>query len=237
MKKYLIIVLAFVGSFMNEVHANEAFFAEADAFFKEYVSNGRIDYARLHESPKPLEELMELAASIKVDKANASTYQAFWINAYNLAVIKGIVTNYPIKSPLDKAGFFDKAKYNLGGVSITLNDIENKLLRAQFNDARVHFVLVCGAIGCPPIINAAYKPETLENQLQQQTEKALNNPNFIKVEGKSVLVSEIFKWYKEDFVKKGQTEIDFINQFRKEKLSTSLKLAYYTYNWNVNSKK
>lgn len=68
-------------------------------------------------------------------------------------------------------------------------------------------MLVCGAIGCPPIINAAYKPETLENQLQQQTKKALNNPNFIKVEGKTVLVSEIFKWYKEDFVKKGKPKL------------------------------
>lgn len=117
---------------------------------------------------------------------------------------------------MNKTGFFDKEKYNLGGVSITLNDIENKLLRAQFNDACFHFLLVWGAIGCPPIINSAYKPETLENQLQQQTKKALNNPNFIKVEGNTVLVYEIFKWYKEDFVKKGQTEIDFINQYRKE---------------------
>lgn len=77
-----------MGSFFNEIHANSAFFAKADAFFKEYVNNGRVDYARLHQNPQPLNKLMENATTVKVDKANAEIYQAFWINAYNLAVIK-----------------------------------------------------------------------------------------------------------------------------------------------------
>jgi len=237
MKRILNILCATLAIFTAEAQNNREFFNKADTFFKAYVSNGRVDYVGLRNNKAALDEALKIAANVKVDIASPSEYQAFWINAYNLAVIKGIVDNYPIKSPLDKAGFFDKTKYALGGTTITLNDIENKLLRAQFNDARVHFVLVCGAIGCPPIINKAYQPDTLESQLQQQTEKALNNPDFIKVEGKSVLVSEIFKWYKEDFVKKGQTEIGFINAYRKEKIPATLKLGYYTYNWNINSKK
>ncbi len=150
-------------------------------------------------------------------------------------MIKGIIDNYPLRSPLDKGGFFDKTKYDLGGVSITLNDIENKKLRAKFGDARVHFVLVCGALGCPPIIAKAYTPENLENLLEAQTIKALNDSSFIRVSKKKVAFSEIFKWYKEDFVTKGQNEIDFLNKYRKEKVPDNAKVTYYPYDWRLNS--
>ena len=142
-----------------------------------------------------------------------------------------------MKSPLDKAGFFDKVSYNIAGKNVTLNTIENKLLRAVFNDARLHFVLVCGAKGCPPLIPTAYLPDILEQQLQKQTELAINGTSFIKVNSKNKRVegSEILKWYKDDFVKKGQSEIDFLNQFRTEKISTKFKLTYSSYNWTLNS--
>ena len=123
----------------------------------------------------------------------------------------------------------------MGGVSITLNDIENKLLRAQFSDPRFHFVLVCGAMGCPPLISKAYRPSSLDSQLQQQTTKALNNDAFIVTRDGSVAVSEIFKWYKKDFVSSDQTEIDFINKYRKIKIPIDSKLSYYNYDWRLNS--
>ncbi|TYA67175.1 DUF547 domain-containing protein, partial [Seonamhaeicola marinus] len=156
-----------------------------------------------------------LAQAVNVTKNNVNTYQAFWINAYNLSVIKGIIDNYPTNSPLANAGFFDKVKHNIGGKNITLNDIEHKLLRAQFNDARFHFVLVCGAIGCPPLISEAYLPSTLNTQMDAQTKKALNG-NFlmVNIKKKRVEASQIMEWYKEDFTMNGTTEIDFINTYR-----------------------
>lgn len=211
------------------------FFEDTNAFLKAHVSKGKVAYKTIHQDPSQLDALLAQAKNISVSKNDANTYQAFWINAYNLAVIKGIIDHYPIQSPLDKSGFFDRTKYELGGTKITLNDIENKKLRAVFGDARIHFVLVCGAKGCPPLIAQAYTPENLETLLQMQTSKALNS-SFIQVTEKKVLLSEIFKWYKEDFVKKGN-EIDFINQFRKEKIDPNLKVGYYTYNWQLNATK
>lgn len=209
------------------------FFKTADAFFKANVANGKVAYSKINDNPEALNKLVTLAGSVSVSKNDTKTYQAFWINAYNISVIKGIIDNYPIKSPLDKSGFFDKTKFKIAGESITLNDIENKKLRAQFSDARFHFVLVCGAVGCPPLINKAYQPNTLEAQLQKQSEIALNNANFIKVKKNKVELSEIFKWYKEDFVKNG-SEIDYINTFRSEKIASKSKVSYYSYNWSLN---
>lgn len=234
MRTTLILFLFFVNWNMAAQDLN-TFFEKTNTFLNANVKNGGVAYKQIHENPKALNELLDLAKNAKVDVSNPATYQAFWINAYNLAVIKGVVDNYPIKSPLDKSGFFDSITYQLAGRSVTLNEIENTLLRAQFNDARVHFVLVCGAVGCPPLINSAYLPSTLEDQLNTQTTKALNG-SFLKVNSKKKRVegSEILKWYREDFVQNG-TEIDFINQYRTEKIPNNYKLTYFSYNWNLNT--
>ena len=50
-----------------------------------------------------------------------------------------------------------------------------------YNDPRLHFVLVCGAISCPKIASFAYTPENLEAMLEERTKLALNNDEFIQV--------------------------------------------------------
>ena len=149
-------------------------------------------------------------------------------------VIDGIVKNYPIKSPLDKPGFFDKNKNEIGATHITLNDIENKLLRKNFpKDPRFHFVLVCGGLGCPPIINAAYLPSTLDAQLEKQTKLALNDNRFIRINKNKVAISQIFEWYKSDFEHDGKV-MDFINKYRSEQLPENAKISFYPYDWTLN---
>ncbi len=237
MKKIIIIFIIGILGPLSFAQSTADFFDKSDVFFKTYVSNGRVDYKAIKKDSSTLNELLEIASNISVPKGQVTTYQAFYINAYNLAVIKGIVDNYPTKSPLNIKGFFDKTTYSLGGETTTLNDLENKILRKNFPDeARFHFALVCAGLGCPPIITEAYKPSTLEKQLQRQTIKALNNPNFIKVKGNKVQLSQIFEWYKEDFVRNG-SEIDFVNRFRKEKIPSNARVSYYTYDWALNQVK
>tara|TARA_R110002074_G_scaffold399036_1_gene591666 strand:+ start:18013 stop:18726 length:714 start_codon:yes stop_codon:yes gene_type:complete len=212
------------------------FFNEADSFLKANVVNSLVKYNAIKENPEVLKAVLNSAKDISVSESDALNYQAFWVNAYNLIVIDGIVKNYPLKSPLDVDGFFDKVKHSVGGKMITLNGIENKLLRAKFpNEPRFHFVLVCAGLGCPPIINEAYTPKKLDAQLQRQTTKALNDPNFIRVEGHNVRVSQIFEWYKEDFERAGGIVV-FINKFKTSKLPEAVQLDYYPYDWTLNSK-
>ncbi|CAM4189033.1 DUF547 domain-containing protein [Zobellia nedashkovskayae] len=211
------------------------FFTKADAFFKTNVTDGRVNYSAVKGNVADLDNLLEAAKKINITEANANEYQAFWINSYNLLVIKGVVENYPLKSPLDVGGFFDKEKYEIGGKNTTLNDIENKLLRAKFpSEARFHFVLVCGGLGCPPIISKAYKPETLDAQLEKQTKLALNNPQFIQLNKNKVKISQIFEWYKSDFTQNGQSLVDFINKYKTEQLPGGTKVSYYPYDWTLN---
>ena len=230
---YIIIALLFGLNFGYGQDLN-SFFKEANYFFENHVSEGKVNYSKIKSNTDQLNNLVKVIGNLKVSGSDSNTQQAFLINAYNVLVIKGIIDHYPINSPLDKVGFFDKTTYKVSGESLTLNDIENKKLRAAFDDPRFHFVLVCGALGCPPLISAAYMPNSLNEQLNTQTKLALNNPEFIKVKKNKVQLSEIFKWYKEDFVKNGD-EIVFINKYRKTPIDTKSKISYYTYNWNLNN--
>ncbi|AZQ44788.1 DUF547 domain-containing protein [Nonlabens ponticola] len=211
-----------------------SFYEDTDAFLKTYVSNGKVDYAAIKKDPSSLNKLITQAEAINVSKSSPADYQAFWINAYNLHVINGLVEAYPVNSPLDVKGFFDNTKREVGGETLTLNDIENKKLREQFNDARVHFVLVCGALGCPPIIPNTYKPDTLDRQLTAQTSKAINNPSFIKTKGKKLQVSQIFEWYAQDFNQGENTTLTFINAYLTNPVDENTKVSFYTYNWKIN---
>ncbi len=236
-KNISLAIVLFLSTSVMFAQSTSEFFSKSETFFKANVKNGKVDYKRIKDNPDSLNELLEMASVISVSKDAASEYQSFWINGYNLLVIDGIVRNYPIKSPLDKAGFFDGHKNDIGGTSITLNDIENKLLRKNFpKEARFHFVLVCGGLGCPPIINEAYTPSKLDTQLEAQTKLALNDPKFIQVNKNKVKISQIFEWYKGDFEHEGKV-IDFINKYKSEKLPEKAKVSYYPYDWTLNEVK
>jgi len=95
-------------------------------------------------------------------------------------------------------------------------------------------VLVCGALGCPPLANFAYTPALLEAQLESQTRLALNDPNFIRSNGKQVQLSKIFQWYSKDFGGSNAAMIEFINIYRTQKISAGTKIGYYEYDWTIN---
>ncbi|MEM9258889.1 MAG: DUF547 domain-containing protein, partial [Bacteroidota bacterium] len=198
-----------------------------------HVKNGRVDYTTLKAS----NELAPLIADIEAVDLSAlsgNERKAFLINAYNLLVVNQALENHPLKSVLDVSGFFDGKKQNIGGRKLTLNQLEKDLLLKEYKDARLHFVLVCGALGCPPITNFAYQPAKLEAQLERQTRLALNDAAFIRVNDNEVGLSQIFEWYASDFGGSKAKVLDFINGYRTTALPADAKVSYYTYDWSLN---
>ena len=229
----ILIFLAFISSNGFAQNINQKFFQDTDSFLKEHVENELFDYAKAKNS----NELKALIASIEnADLSNATdaTKKAFYINAYNLHVINAIAKAYPITSVQSIAGFFDKIKVTTAGESFTLNNLEKERLLTVYQDARLHFVLVCGALDCPPITNVAYQPELLEQQLDQQTKLALDNTAFLKVNRNELGLSQIFKWYPNDFGGNPKGFINFINQYKTYAVPTTSKISYYDYDWTLN---
>jgi len=211
---------------------SEKFFRETDSFLKSHVSNGLVDYANLNTNN--LNSLISQIENANVSSLSDLEKQAFYINAYNLIVINSAASSFPIQSVQDKGGFFDRQKINVSGKKMTLNKLEKDCLLKPFKDARFHFVLVCGALGCPPITNFAYTPEKLDEQLDQQTRLALNDDTFIRTDGSKVQISQIFKWYTSDFGGSLSSVKAFINKYRTNKIDDSARISYYTYDWTLN---
>ena len=125
-----------------------------DQVLQEYVdSQGRVDYARLKSNPGTLESYLDLlAVNAPSDNATFQTGLAFWINAYNALTIKGVLDHYPTTSVRKIklfGGFFSRIKFQVGGCSYTLDNIEHDIIRYEFGDPRIHFALVCASLGCP----------------------------------------------------------------------------------------
>ena len=210
-----------------------AFFDDVDALMTKYVADGKVDYAGI-KTAGATDLLVEHIGSMALSGASAAQKKAFYINAYNVLVIHSIVSAYPVGSPMDISGFFDQKKHKVAGQMLTLNELEQTKLLRVYEDARIHFVVVCAAKGCPTLASFAYRPEKLEAQLQAQTKKALNSTYFIRVQNNAVQVSKIFEWYNGDFTKNGQTVVGYINSFRDQNISPTLSVGHYEYDWALN---
>ncbi len=210
------------------------FFEEADAFFKQHVVEGRIDYSSIYEAPQELNNLITSihSYSIRLDQKNESL--AFYINTYNLLVIKNIIDHYPINSPMDIPGFFDEKSFLIANKALSLNNIENDIIRPIFKDPRIHFALVCGAVSCPPIIPNAYFPDNVQEQLTMQTTTALNNTSFTILDTSSLSLSQIFNWYSIDFTTDSTNLIEFINLYRTITIPLNTRISFYPYDWQLN---
>ena len=239
MKSLILLALSLLLTSARQAQPSLASFTkEADSFLQAHVSDGRIDYANLKKDPASLNKLYAQLGSINLVGASAADKKAFYINAYNIAVIHQVVEAYPIKSPMDIPGFFDKKQQKVAGESLTLNELEKEKLLKPYNDARVHFAVVCAAKGCPIIDNNAYTAQNLDAQLDARAKLALNSSYFIRVNSgkKSVDVSKIFEWYADDFKKGGKSVLAYINGFRQQDIPGSYKVGTYEYDWSLNSR-
>ena len=238
MKKYIFTIFSFLSVISNtqaQVKNLQEYFQAVDKFLSANVKAGKVNYKSINTDKKDLDALVGYVATKQKFKS-PSEEKAFYLNTYNILVIKGILNNYPTKGPMEIAGFFDKKQYAINGATLTLNNIENDIVRKKFNDARIHFALVCGARSCPPIQPYAFRPEKLDAQLDFVTKQSIQNPSFTKIDAKNnkASVSMLFNWYKDDFVKAKGSVLNFINSYLKAALPANTSIENYTYDWALN---
>ena len=240
MKKYILSIIFAILCLIKvnaQIKTNAAYFDKINSFLADNVKAGSVNYKGIYANKTLLDELVAYAG-IKQKFATSAEEKTFYLNTYNILVIKGIVSNYPTKGPLTIPGFFDKKTYTVNGASVTLNGIENDIIRKKYNDARIHFALVCGAVSCPPLQNYAYKADKLDAQLDALTKQSIQNSNFTIVDAKNnkVNVSMLFEWYKDDFIKYKGSVLGFINAYSKKPFAANTTVATYTYDWSLNGK-
>ncbi len=239
--RYFVLIGFFVFSQANLLMAQnplDKFFQKTDQFLSTHVQNGLVDYRAIVDQKGKLNKLTKQIANAE-KPSKASVRKAFYINAYNLLAIKQVVNHYPIESPKDVDGFFNGIKHEVHGKSMTLDELEKETLLKEFPDARVHFAVICAAKGCPPMKAGAYKPSRLDEDLDQQTKRALSDSDFLRFdnEGRIAKVSQIFKWYKDDYLAEANSLLAYINKYREGPLPADTRISFYDYDWSLNQLK
>ena len=230
----------------------------------------QVNYARLQESKAYSEYRDYCAPRLRFFNPGALSGRdeslTFWINLYNALVIDGII-NFSIQNSVTEGrlgvlAFFRKAAYEVGGLRLSLEDIEHGILRAnrghpyipgpQFAsndprmdwvisepDVRIHFALNCASRSCPPI--RAYTAAGINTQLNLAGRGFVDTNVRIDQDKSELHTSAIFNWYKIDFGGK-EGVIDFIikhlpDDERRTWIQDNqgaLKLRYDPYNWGLN---
>ena len=110
MKKYIFTIFSLLLLLSNtqaQVKNLQEYFQAVDKFLSANVKAGKVNYKSINTNKKDLDALVAYVAT-KQKFNTPSDEKAFYLNAYNILVIKGIINNYPTKGPMEIAGFFDK---------------------------------------------------------------------------------------------------------------------------------
>jgi hypothetical protein len=221
-------------------------YGEWDALLKKYVDGkGRVDYGAVDGTAfdKVLAAVAASSPKKNPDKyPTANARKAYYLDAYNVLVWKNVMSRVPRPRNIDsaKVSFFYFTKFIVGGETLSLYDLENKVIRPQLEDARVHFALNCASAGCPELPAEAFTPARVDEQLSREARKFCNEKRNVDFDAAThtLELSHLFDWYKDDFGGTPARVIDWINHYRAEgdKLPADAKIAYVDYDWTLNDK-
>ncbi len=205
-----------------------------DALLKKHVSStGKVNYKGLKNDESKLNAYLNQLEGTPIGKDwGKNKKMAYWINAYNAYTIKLILNNYPIASITKLHGGkpWDVKWIKLDGRTLSLNNIENDILRPTYKDARIHFAVNCAAKSCPPLLNQAWTADNLNSNFEKQAKAFINNSKYNSISGDNAAVSKIFEWYAEDF---GDLK-NYLNKYASSKIAPSTQIKYKEYDWTLN---
>ena len=222
-----------------------------DELLQRYVDDlGRVNYRRWKaEGADVLRVWLESLADVDLaDFTDADARLALWLNAYNAIAISQVLEVYPIASIRPKVlgipnwlsflDFFTRSNTIIGGKKYSLNQIEHAILRPEFAEPRIHFALVCAAVGCPLLRRGAYFPESVRTQLEADASRFIHNPDKVRYDAqkKTLYLSKIFKWYEEDFVKAAGSVADYVGGYLgpEAAVGDGWAIVFLPYDWNLN---
>lgn len=222
-----------------------------DALLKKHVEDGKVDYAGVRADRKALEAYLAQLAAADVTKLSSKERYAFWINAYNALTWKRVIDSLP-RDPaqwgtykvteVDGGKFWKQPKFSAGGKQVTLDEIEHKILRPTWKDARVHFAVNCASVGCPVLRAEAFTAAKLDAQLDDAAKTFVRTQSKLQLDpaNKTLRINKIFEWFKDDFVKDAGSVEKFLARYVDDAATAKAlreggwKISYLEYDWHLN---
>jgi len=194
-----------------------------------------------------LDHYVAALAAVTVANLDRAEQKAYWINFYNALTVKTVLDHYPVKSIRDiKSGLFSPGPWDLKlvrveGVELSLNDIEHRILRPIWQDNRIHYAVNCASLGCPNLQPEPFTAENGERLLDKGAHDYVNSSRGARIEGRTLILSEIYDWYQADFAGSRDGVIRHLRQWSEPPLAAALQAfsgeVIYDYDWRLNELK
>lgn len=166
-------------------------------------TNGLVDYAVAKRLEPELNAYLVALGGAAVDELSRHEQLALLINTYNACTLKMVIEHPGLRSPSDvpAARGWTAPTWVINRSAVSLEDLEHRWIRDRFRDPRVHFALVHGAAGSPPLRREPYTGARLERQLADQAFAMLGNPSYLAWDNArtTLRLSAIFDRYRSDF--------------------------------------
>jgi len=207
-----------------------------------YVNEqGKVNYEGLLKNRGRFDRFIKNIKHTDINGLSPVEQKAFWINAYNAITMKVILDNYPVKDiRFVNFSLVWKLKRKVAQGKYSLGHIEHEILR-PLGDPRIHFAINCASGGCPKLSRKPFYPETLEQQLDFEAKRFINDHSKVRIDrNKNILFhSAILDWFKEDFLVVSPDILDYIKKYiNQDDLSylekNSVKIKVLDYDWSLN---
>lgn len=218
----------------------------------------QVNYAGMAADSVQLKQYLNKLSAVShadFDRLGRQEQLAFLVNAYNAWTVELVLTEYPDLDSIKDLGSLFQSPWKkrfipLLGDMRSLDDIEHGLIRGsgRYSDPRIHFAVNCASVGCPALRREAYVAERLDAQLDDAAQAFLSDQTRNRFEGKTLKLSSIFKWYRQDF-EKGWRGANSLGQFlaiyrqslgldadARERLKAGeIAIEFLDYDWRLNA--
>jgi Protein of unknown function, DUF547 len=179
---------------------------------QEFVNEqGEVDFSALSQKRADLDAYVSFVAQSDLQRMTEGARQderlAHMINAYNaLSMFNVLESGIPdTHAGWRKVKFFALRDLTIGGAQMSLYKFENDVIRPYTRlraDPRVHFALNCSAVSCPVLPREPFTAVNLDSELERETRAFFAKPDNFRIDSahRTVWLSEILKFYPEDFV-------------------------------------
>lgn len=170
---------------------------------------------------------------------------AYWINLYNALTVQVVLDHFPVESIRDiSSGLFSFGPWRMDlvtieGESLSLDDIEHRILRPVWKDARVHYAVNCASLGCPNLQPVAFTSDNTHDLLDTAAREYVNHPRGAQVTEDGLVVSSIYDWFEDDFGGNDRGVIDHLTRYADPELARQLQdvteVERDRYDWAINA--
>ena len=199
---------------------------------------GEVDFAALSRDRSDIDRYVRYVADTPLESLpDANEKLAHMINAYNaLSMFNVIESGIPdTHAGFNKLSFFIHRKLVIGGRAMSLYSFENDLIR-PLGDPRIHFALNCSALSCPVLPRLPFTAAALDAELERESTAFFARPQNFRIDAanRSVWLSEILKFYTEDFVPvPARSLIEYANRYAPQPAPPEYTVRFTPYDWTI----